>query len=69
MVINGAKMIENSDFDLEDLQQFSLFLFDWIYNNMLLPGRVETWMILMDLNGVGITNIPMKKLKAFIAVV
>jgi len=43
-----------------------VFYFWWIYKNMMQPGHVENWFILLDLEGVGITNIPLNKLKTFV---
>ena len=33
---------------------------------MTVPGHIENWMVIMDLNGVGITNLPVRQIKAFV---
>ena len=34
--------------------------------SMLVPGRIETWILLLDLRDVSLLNIPYQKLKVFI---
>ena len=41
------------------------FIFDWMMKNMLVPGRIETWIIMLDLEDCSLSNIPMDKLKYF----
>ena len=36
---------------------------------MLVPGRIETWIIILDLEDVSLANIPMDKLKYFMQAV
>ena len=42
------------------------FYFDWIIKNYLLPGHVENWILIVDMAGVGITQLPVSKLKGFL---
>ena len=48
--------------ELEDLALVATFLFEWIVENMLVPGRIETWILLIDMDDVGISNLPNEKL-------
>ena len=51
---------------LEQLNDLAIFYFDFIVNNLLLPGKVESWFVIMDLKDVGVTNLPVSKIKVFI---
>jgi len=41
------------------------FIFDWIMNYMLVPGHIETWITILDLEDVSWSSIPTEKLKYF----
>ena len=43
---------------IEEQQQFAFAFFDWIVNNMMCPGHVESWFVVLDLKDVGITQLP-----------
>ena len=49
-----------------EMQQANLFLYDWIVKEMLVPGRVEQWMVILDFDNVGVTQIPVKQMKVLI---
>ena len=51
---------------LEQLNELAIFYFDWMVKNMLVPGKIETWLVILDLQDVGMTNIPVSRLKVFI---
>jgi len=57
------------DVELDDFGEFAIFYFEWIESKLMVPGRIENWMLLVDLDGVGITNIPISKLKVFISTI
>ena len=35
-----------------------VFIIEHIIQYMIVPGKAENWVVIIDLNGVGITNIP-----------
>jgi hypothetical protein len=39
-------------------------VFNWVIQNMMVPGKVETWVIIQDFKDVNSSQIPMKMLKA-----
>jgi hypothetical protein len=51
---------------VDELNDVLTFYFDWMIRNLLVPGRIESWLVILDLNGVGFSNIPMGRLKVFI---
>ena len=48
----------------EILNGMTYFL-DVIMQNMFLPGQIENWVIVSDLNNLGITSLPMNVLIKF----
>jgi len=32
----------------------------------MLPGHIENWFLILDLDGVGVMNVPVAKLKTFV---
>ena len=47
--------------------EIASYFFDWIVRNMMVPGRVESFLVILDLKDVGITQMPINKLKAFVS--
>lgn len=35
-----------------------VFMLDYIVANFMLPGQVETWIFIINLNKIGITSLP-----------
>jgi hypothetical protein len=50
----------------DELLRFSYFFFDHIVNNMLVPGHVENWIVVLDFKGLGVTDLPVNDLKGFV---
>jgi hypothetical protein len=44
------------------------FMLEYIKNNLFLPGQVENWVILIDLDNLGLMNVPYKSLKLFLEI-
>jgi hypothetical protein len=36
--------------------------FNWIVENMMVPGHVEAWILMLDVGKLGVTEIPIKLL-------
>mmetsp|Transcript_118436 Transcript_118436/g.165043 ORF Transcript_118436/g.165043 Transcript_118436/m.165043 type:complete len:126 (+) Transcript_118436:565-942(+) len=67
IVVNCARILEE-DPDPEAMTQFAVFFLDFVVSKMMVPGRVENIMIICDLNGIGVTNMPVSKIKAFLSI-
>lgn len=39
------------------------FILEVVVNEMMVPGRIENWVIVMDLNYTGIVGLPINALK------
>ncbi|CAG9313264.1 unnamed protein product [Blepharisma stoltei] len=62
MVINVRKML-NFNVDLNTALRLNYFLLTWAIEHMMVPGKVETWDIIMDLADVTASQLPINLLK------
>ncbi|OMJ69631.1 hypothetical protein SteCoe_32585 [Stentor coeruleus] len=62
IVVNVRKIID-SKMDLEALLRLNYFTLNWVIDNMLVPGKVESWYIIQDLKDVGLSSIPGNMMK------
>ena len=44
--------------DIEEAQVVMDFILDFVVTKLLVPGRVESWVMLSDAANVGITDVP-----------
>lgn len=42
------------------------FLLDFVIRELLLPGQIENWHVIGDLNGCGITELPIAVITLFL---
>lgn len=56
------------DYDIPVLEENLKFIFNWVQQNMLVPGHVEQFLIIVDLKDVGVLDIPIRKLKPFVRI-
>lgn len=49
IVVAGSKFFSQKDMTLEQLNELAIFHFDWMVNNMLVPGKIESWLVVLDL--------------------
>ena len=36
--------------------------FDWVVKNLMIPGKIEAWVLIIDVGNLGVTEIPIKLL-------
>ena len=65
IVLNIKKFISQNK-TVAELEDIACFYFKWIVDNMMVPGHIEGWLVIIDLKDVGITQLPIKQLKGFI---
>ena len=58
IIVVSGKRFQNNNVSLDILEKYLLFLFDWIQKNMLVPGHIENWLILLDLEDCTIATVP-----------
>jgi len=65
VILNVAKLVElNPETDV--LLATTAFFCDWVVKKLLVPGRVENWIMIIDLNEIGVASLPAKKVKAIV---
>ena len=57
IIINVRKFIDQ-DKSLDEMIEIAAYFFDWIVRNMMVPGRIESFLVILDLKDVGITQMP-----------
>ena len=51
---------------MQELEVIVNYYYDWVVENMMGPGHVENWMIVIDMKDVSLTQLPISSLKGFI---
>ncbi len=57
----NAKLIDYKD--VESGVRASVFVHEEVMRTMFIPGQVESWVVIYDLGGMGITEMPMGAIK------
>lgn len=50
----------------ERIIDYAQFVFDFAISNYMVPGKIETWVFICDLDGIGVTNAPANDISAFL---
>jgi len=50
----------------EELVEVLTFYYNWIIENMMIPGRIENWLIICDLKNLNIMSIPLSVFAALL---
>lgn len=48
------------------MNDIACYFFDWVVQNFMVSGHIESWLVIMDFKDVGITQLPVKSLKGFV---
>jgi hypothetical protein len=48
---------------IDEMRTANLILFDYVINYCLTPGKIENWIFLIDVEGMGITDVDRKVMK------
>eukprot|EP00347_Sterkiella_histriomuscorum_P002775 403366847 len=67
IIIINVEKISSSKIEQQNLINLSDYFLDHILTNIMYPSRIENWNVIVDLNNVGLTQIPQKLLKNMIA--
>lgn len=65
LILNVQKIVD-ADFSVELLEEATAFFCDFVVKKLLLPGLVENWIMMIDLGGIGISSLPVKKVKMIV---
>lgn len=42
----------------DEVKEFMTYFSEYLLDNALLPGQIENWIMITDLTGIGLTNLP-----------
>ena len=55
------ELMDKMGYTFEELSQALLFFMNYIVNYMLIPGQIENWFLICDLNNIGVTKMSLFK--------
>ena len=70
VVIDAAKLVElQSQMQGDDLIHFSILILEYLEINMLIPGRIENYILIIDCQNLGVMNTPYGLLKSVLSII
>lgn len=66
VVILNVRKIVDVEYPIDVINASTAFFCDFVVKKLLIPGKVENWIMLIDLNDVGMTSLPVKKVQAIV---
>ena len=57
VIIKVIKNILGKDYNFDDINKSIIFLMNYVLKYLLIPGQIENWIIFVDFDGVGITDL------------
>ena len=66
VIIFNLKKLHSISPQLEERAKCAWLFFEWVLNNMMVPGHIESWFIIMDFDGIGLTQLPVGELKGMV---
>jgi hypothetical protein len=66
VIFMNVKRFTEINKPLEEVMEGANYMFRWIIENLMCPGHVESWIVVMDFKDVGITQLPVRQLKNFL---
>lgn len=70
VIIDAAKLVEfQSKIEGVDLIHFSILILEYLEINMLIPGRIENYILIIDCQNLGVMNTPYALLKSVLSVI
>ena len=70
LILNVATLCQYNKIDPwseNEVITFSSFLMAFMEQKLLIPGKIENWIFLIDLKGIGLTDVPINKMKALVS--
>ena len=65
IIINVRRMIDTR-IPVNRLVAMANFLLCYIIEHAMIPGAIESWVAIFDMKGVGVTDIPKKKINPLV---
>ena len=67
VIVMNVERIVQFECEQDDLLKFCDYFFTFCIEKLMVPGLIETWIMVVDLNNVSSTSVPFTKIKAIIA--
>lgn len=67
IVVINVKLFTGCKESREHKVECAFFFFDWVVRELMVPGHIESWMVILDFKGVDLKAIPVKDLKSFVS--
>ncbi len=67
IIVLKCDIIQQLSLTADDMKALVTYFLDYVIRHMLLPGQVENWIVITDLNGLGIMSLPYGVLKEVFA--
>ena len=61
-----VKKLTKSGCDANKIIGITCFLLQYVISRGFIPGKVENWVVIFDVKGIGVLNVPKKLLKAVV---
>ena len=61
VMIKQIKNILGKNYTFDDINRCTIYLTNYVLQYLLIPGQIENWIVFVDFDGVGITDLDKKK--------
>jgi hypothetical protein len=61
-IVNKAR-----PFSVDELSATTSYMMQFITDKLLIPGICENWVLLIDMKNIGMTDVPIQKMKAMVS--
>jgi len=68
LLVVRVKAIDTSTMHVENVIRLTVYILEYALNNLFIPGKIENWNILFDLDGVSLMSLPYMTIKDITAV-
>jgi CRAL/TRIO domain len=58
IIVMRTKILMECGLTNDEIKLTLTYFIEYMLDNAILPGQVENWVIITDMDGVGITNVP-----------
>ena len=65
LILNVRQLVDHN-YATEVIAATTAFFCDFVVKKLLIPGRVENWIMIIDLDDISMTSLPVKKVRAIV---
>lgn len=63
ILVLKAQELNNLKLPSKEITELLTYFSEYLLSDVLLPGQVENWIMITDLTGIGVTNLPYNVIK------